>query len=39
MLVNKYKFKTKPMEHQLVGLAGMMNSFEKETPEYVEFLF
>ncbi len=38
MLVEKYKFKTKPMEHQLVGLAGMMNSFDKDTPEYALFM-
>jgi hypothetical protein len=38
MLLEKYKFKTKPMQHQLVGLAGMMNSFEKDTPEYALFM-
>jgi SNF2 family DNA or RNA helicase len=38
MLLNKYKFKTKPMEHQLVGLAGMLNQFEKNSPEYALFM-
>ena len=33
MLVNKYKFKTKPMEHQIVGLGGMMSQFENHSPE------
>ena len=38
MLLEKYKFKTKPMEHQLIGLAGMMNSFDKDVPEYALFM-
>ena len=38
MLVEKYKFKTKPMQHQLIGLAGMMNSFDKDVPEYALFM-
>jgi SNF2 family DNA or RNA helicase len=38
MLVNKYKFKTKPMEHQIVGLGGMMSQFENHSPEYALFM-
>ena len=33
MLLEKYKFKTKPMQHQLVGLGGMMAQFENRSPE------
>ena len=38
MLVEKYKFKTKPMEHQLIGLGGMMAQFENRSPEYALFM-
>ena len=38
MLLNKYKFKTKPMQHQLVGLGGMMAQFENRSPEYALFM-
>ena len=38
MLVEKYKFKTQPMQHQLVGLGGMMAQFENRTPEYALFM-
>ena len=38
MLLDKYKFKTKPMEHQIVGLGGMMSQFENHSPEYALFM-
>ena len=38
MLLKKYKFKTNPMEHQIIGLGAMMAQFENRSPEYALFM-